>query len=258
MKVGILDIHYLSGGEGEPLVVIHGGGNGASMWIENLAKLSESYTVYAPDLPGFGYSQPMNNGFIVSDFVDFIESFTHNLGLKRFHLVGHSLGGGIALHFALKFPHKIGKLVLISSMFLGREIALWTRFFSSPAFIKPIGEAGLAIFRAIGWIVKLLFAPFEFVAPFSRVQMAVGKAIMTLEGQTTILLNRLSELVIPTLLVWGTRDGIVPPRHAYTAFRLIPDCQLHIFEDCGHSVYKQRVDEFSQLLVTFLSKDYHI
>ena len=67
-----------------------------------------------------------------------------------------------------------------------------------------------------------------------------------------VLLNRLSEIVMPTLLIWGARDGIVPARHAYAAARVIPECKLHVFEGCGHSVYKQKVQEFSQLLVDFL------
>ena len=252
MKVGTLDIHYLHGGEGDPLVVIHGGGDGAKAWLENLVELSNHYTIYAPDLPGFGHSHPIGDSFHISEYVEFIEGFTQSLELERFHLMGHSLGGGIALHFALKFPHKIKRLVLVSSMFLGKEIALWARFLSSPAFVRSLGEAGIAIFKAVGWLIKLFYAPFEFIVPFSRVKMGVGKAVMTLQGQTVVLLNRLSELVMPTLLIWGARDGIVPARHAYAAAKVIPECHLHVFEGCGHSVYKQKVQEFSQLLLEFL------
>ena len=252
MKVGALDIHYLHGGEGEPLVVIHGGGGGAKAWLENLVELSNHYTIYAPDLPGFGYSHPIGDSFHVSEYVEFIKGFTQSLELEHFHLMGHSLGGGIALHFALKFPYKIKRLVLVSSMFLGKEIALWARFLSSPAFVRSLGEIGIAFFKAVGWLIKLFYTPFEFIAPFSRVKMGIGKAVMTLQGQTGVLLSRLSELVMPTLLIWGARDGIVPARQAYAAARVIPECKLHVFEGCGHSVYKQKVQEFSQLLVDFL------
>lgn len=254
MMVGGIDVHYLSGGEGDPLVVIHGGGDSARSWRKNLEVLAEHHTVYAPDLPGFGSSQPISGSFHVSDFVEFMEGFTSNLGLERFHLLGHSLGGGIALHFALKFPHKIGRLVLVSSMFLGREIALWARFLSSSAFSRFLGEISFAVFKAVGWLLRLLCAPFGLLLPFSRLQMSIGRAVMTLQGQTTVLLSRLSEVVVPTLLVWGRKDGILPASHAYAAAELIPDCQLHIFEDCGHSVYKQRVREVSTLLVDFLRK----
>ena len=252
MKVGKLDIHYLTGGHGDPLVVIHGGGDGATSWLQNVEELSRYYTVYVPDLPGFGRSQAMSDRFDLSEFTSFVEDFSHNLGLKRFHLVGHSLGGGIALQYALKFPQKITRLVLVSSMCLGKELALWVRFLSHSALAKSLGEAGIAVLKAVIWLVKLFYAPFEFINPLSRVKMTIGKSMTTVKGQTTVLLNRLSGLEVPTLLVWGARDGIVPVSHAYAAAELIPDCQLHVFEDCGHSVYKQNVQDFSRLLTRFL------
>ena len=252
MKVGELDIHYLTGGYGDPLVVIHGGGEGASAWLQNVEELSRYYSVYVPDLPGFGRSQPMSDSFHMSHFVDFTEDFSRNLGLEGFHLAGHSLGGAIALHYALRFPHRIKKLVLVDSMCLGKEIALWVRFFSSPAFCSGIGESALAILKAVKWLVTLFYAPFKFVNPLPRIKVDLGRRITTLKGQPTVLLDRLSELVMPTLQVWGARDGIVPVSQAYAAAQLIPYCQLHIFEGYGHSVYKQRTQEFSQLLVQFL------
>jgi pimeloyl-ACP methyl ester carboxylesterase len=74
----------------------------------------------------------------------------------------------------------------------------------------------------------------------------------TLKEQTTVLVNQLSELTMPTLLVWGANDSIVPVNHAYAAARLIPDCQLRVFNGCGHPVYKQKAKEFSHLLTGFL------
>ncbi len=138
MKVGKLDIHYLTGGHGDPLVVIHGGGGGARAWMENMAELSENYTTYVPDLPGYGFSQPIEGDYYIPELVEFVDDFANNLGLKSFHLMGHSLGGGIALHYALRFPHKIKKLVLVSSMCLGKEIALWVRFLSARSGSMPL------------------------------------------------------------------------------------------------------------------------
>ncbi len=252
IKVGKLDIHYFTGGQGEPLVVIHGGGAGADSWLQNVAELSRHYRIYVPDLPGFGRSQPMNGGHDISEFVGFLEDFTHSLGLKRFHLVGHSIGGGIALRYALKFPHKIGKLVLVSSMFLGKEIALWVTVLSSCVFCRSLGIAAAAILKAVKWLVNLVYAPLKFVNPLPRAKVNFGTTMTTFREQATVLVNQLSGLMVPTLLVWGANDGIVPVSNAYDAARLIPDCQLHVFEDCGHSVYKQRVKEFSHLLTTFL------
>ena len=252
IKVGELDIHYFTGGQGDPLVVIHGGGAGADSWLQNVAGLSEHYEVYVPDLPGFGHSQSMYGDYGISEFVKFLEDFTHSLGLNRFHLVGHSIGGGIALRYALKFPHKISKLVLVSSMYLGKEIALWVRFLSSSVFFRSLGVAAVAILKAVKWLVDLVYAPLKFVNPLPQAKVNMGKGLTTLKEQTTVLVNQLSELMMPILLVWGANDGIVPVSQAYAAARLIPDCQLQVFEDCGHSVYKQRVKEFSHLLTKFL------
>jgi pimeloyl-ACP methyl ester carboxylesterase len=254
IKVGDLDIKYVSGGHGAPTVVIHGALGGARGWLRNLTELAKTYSVYAPDLPGFGNSQSISDDFQVSEFVDFIKDFTDSLGIKRFHLVGHSLGGGIALHFALKHPHKIDRLVIVSSMFLGKEIALWTRLFSSPYFLKLFGEAGIAFFMVVGWLHKRLHVPSEFNAPFTRTQMSVGRNLVTSQGQVIVLRNQLSKLMVPTLVVWGSRDEVIPVKHADTAARLIPNCQLYIFEGGRHNIFQQRNGEFSTLITGFLGR----
>ncbi len=252
IKVGKLDIHYFTGGEGDPLVVVHGGGDGARAWVHSVSGLCEHYRVYIPDLPGFGHSQPMNGDYGIPEFVEFLEDFTHSLGLKSFHLVGHSVGGSIALRYSLKFPHKIGKLVLVSSMFLGREMALWVRVLTHSVFRRSLGVAATAVLKAVKWLVWLVHAPFQFVNPLPLAKINLGESIAVLRKQTTALVNQLSGLMMPTLLVWGSNDRIVPVRFAYNAAEVIPDCQLHVFEGCGHTVYKQIGKEFSHLLTRFL------
>jgi len=247
-KVGKVDIHYLTGGHGDPLVVIHGCGDGAKVWLQTAKELSKYYTVYVPDLPGFGHSQSMGDYCSLSSFVAFVDGFSHSLGLERFHLVGHSMGGCIALLYALKFPHKIERLTLVSSIGLGKEISLWIRALSSPVFGRIIKEAAIAITKAASRMIRFLHAPFQFINPVTRVRVDMVRTVTTWKGQATVLLGLLSELMMPTLLVWGDKDRIVPANHAYAAAELIPNCQVHIFEDAGHSVYKEKVQEFSQLL----------
>ena len=253
IKLGGLDVHYLTGGLGEPLVIVHGGGGDSSHWQQNAAALAENYTIYVPDLPGFGGTQPLEGNYFIPELVDFVERFVHSLGLDKFHLVGHSLGGGIALSYALKFPWRITKLVLVNSLCLGREIALWVRFLSHPRISRHVGRVVLGVFKAVRWLAEaLLRAPFELAMPFSTTSVNLGSYVTTLRHQTTVLLNRLSELVMPTLVVWGAKDPIVPAKQAYAAANLIPDCQVKIFEDCGHSVYREELSEFSRLLKGFL------
>ncbi len=252
IRIDELDVHYFTGGQGEPLIVIHGGGDGARAWKKNMEELSESYTIYVPDLPGFGGSQLGERDYYVPELVEFVEKFSGKMGLESFHLVGHSIGGGIALSYALKFPHKLKKLVLVSSMFLGKEIALWVRVLSIPAICRSIGRVALAVLKGVKWAADLILAPVKFIIPISRTSINMGTRMSTLKEQTGVLVNRLSELMVPTLVVWGAKDPIVPAKHAYRAAELIPDCQVKVFEDCGHSVYRDRVQEFSKLLTRFL------
>jgi 4,5:9,10-diseco-3-hydroxy-5,9,17-trioxoandrosta-1(10),2-diene-4-oate hydrolase len=254
IKVGNLNIRYFTGGQGDPLVIIHGGGDGARAWLKNAEELSKYYRVYIPDLPGFGRSQSANDRFYLPEFVDFVDNFSSALGLDSFYLIGHSIGGGIALHYALMFPQKVKGLVLVSSWCLGIETALWVRLLSHPALCRSFGEAGIAVLKGIKWLARLFYAPFRFANPITRVKMDIGKTMVTFRGQTVVLQDRLCELTMPTLLVWGDGDNVVPAAHAYLAAELIPDCQVHVFEGCGHNAYRQRVEEFSQLLAGFQDK----
>jgi len=251
MRLGGLDIHYMTGGTGEPLVILHGGGDGSNVWLPQARRLSEHYKVYVPDMPGFGRSQSKSDSFNIKEFVKFVEDFTDALGLNRFHLVGHSIGGGIALHYAFQSPHKTTRLVLVSSFCLGKEVALWVRLLSSTVLRKLLWEPFIAVIKAVEWLVSLFWAPFKFAKLISRLKVDLGRSIMSIKGQTVVLQSKLSELEVPTLLVWGARDSIVPVSHAYAAARLIPNSQLQLFEKCGHSVHRQKVEEFSNTLLNF-------
>jgi len=252
IKVDGLDVNYYTAGQGEPLVVIHGGGGDARTWSHNIEALSEKYTVYAPDLPGYGASQPLDGDYFIPELARFVDSFSDSLGLERFHLVGHSLGGGVALNYALEFPHKIRKLVLVSSLCLGREIALWVRLLSVPALIRSLGALTVAVLKSVKWLVKMFMEQVEYIMPLSPASMIIGGSVTTIKEQTLVLANRLSEIMMPTLLVWGAKDPIVPVRHAYAAAQVIPDCQLKVFENRGHNVHRDELQQFSSILSGFL------
>ncbi len=194
----------------------------------------------------------MDGDYYIPELTEFVDDFTQNLGLEKFHLMGHSLGGGIAVSYALKFPNKIVKLVLVSSLCLGKEIALWVRLLSAQALMRYSGRTTLFILKCVKWVANFFFAPDEFVEPLCKASMHLGGSVTTFKEQTTVFLSQLSEIMVPTLVVWGARDPILPVRQAYAAAQLIPDCQVKVFADSGHSVYRERLDEFSQLLRGFL------
>jgi pimeloyl-ACP methyl ester carboxylesterase len=250
IKVNGRDVHYYTAGQGDPLIVVHGGGGDARTWLDNAAVLSRKYTIYIPDLPGFGASQLLDGEYSIPELAEFVNTFADKLGLGSFYLVGHSIGGGVALNYALKSPHKIKKLVLVSSLCLGKEIALWVRLASILA--RGLSSAILAAPRVMKWLAKTPRFPVELVRPAFRASVNLGSTITTLKEQTLVLGNRLSEILMPTLVVWAAKDNIVPAKQAYAAAEVIPRCQLKVFQDCGHSVYRDKICEFPQLLTGFL------
>jgi pimeloyl-ACP methyl ester carboxylesterase len=246
-----LDTHYLTLGKGDPLIILHGGSSGAQAWKKNIEMLSQKYTIYVPDLPGFGLSEPLEGSYYIAEMVNFVENFARALGLKLFYLMGHSFGGGLALHYTLKNPTHIRKLVLVSSLCLGKEIAWWVRVCSSPFFCVSLGRVIMGIFKGIKRIARF-FGPWEIAEPITRTSIHIGSRISNITQQTVVLLSQLPQIVAPTLVVWGEKDPIVPFAHAYSAGGLIPDCRVKVFEDCGHSVYRDRLDDFSTELKRFL------
>lgn len=245
IQIGKLDIHYFTGGHGDPVVVVHGGGAGADSWIEEAIELARNYTVYIPDLPGFGLSPRMGEKFVMDEYISFIEEFVTSLGLIRFNLVGHSLGGGIAGDYALHHPERVNKLVLVSSVGLGKEISIWARL----ACWSLSGISRNAL-RAARWIAGRFSHHHESLAVLSGFAISIGLALMNLEGQKISLVSQLSTLLVPTLLIWGARDNVVPVAHGYAASRIIPHCEIKVFDDCGHSVYQQAHD-FCRVLARF-------
>lgn len=251
IKVGNLDVHYLTGGRGDPLLVVHGGTGGAQDWRLNMEQLTDKYTVYVPDMPGFGLTSSLVGDYHLPQATDFLESFTNTLGLDRFHLMGHSFGGSIALNYALKFPYQITKLVLVSSLSLGKEIALLIRWTAH----KPVcqmAKSALAVMKAAKWLIKALLLPFDFVMPFSESSLSLGSCVTNFKAQTNVFFDRLAELTMPTLVMWGEHDPVVPYHQAYAAAKVIPDCKVRVFSKSGHSVYRERLPEFSSTLRGFL------
>ncbi len=202
-------------------------------------------------MPGFGSSQPFEGDYSIPEMVEFVDNFAQSVGLQSFYMMGHSLGGGIALHYTLKYPKKIRKLVLVSSLCLGKEIAWWIRLFSTPVVCRSIGKAAISFFKGIKYVARF-FGPWEIVEPVTKTSIQIGSYIASLTEQTIVLLSQLPSIMVPTLVLWGAKDPVVPFAQAYAAAELIPDCQVKVFENCGHSVYREELNEFSSVLAGFL------
>ena len=131
--VGSLNIRFWETGEHEiPVILVHGLGGYAENWMFNISELAEHFKVYVPDLPGFGKSDKPEAPYDYDYFAEFVRDFMNAMHINKAHLVGHSLGGGIALQFAITYPEKINKLVLVGSAGLGKDISMIHRMTSLP------------------------------------------------------------------------------------------------------------------------------
>ena len=226
IKVRGLNTHYLVGGEGPPLILIHGVATTAEeAWAYNLQPLTQHYHVYAPDLVGHGQSDKPKVDYTQSFFATFFEDFVRALGLKRVSLIGHSLGGEIAIAFTLNHPDKVQKLVLIDSAGVEEGVALPGR---------------------------VLLPLFTMEARLRKDETYLSM-VRNKDKDSLVFHNRLSEIQVPTLIVWAKGDGYLSVKLAYEAHSLIKNSRLYIFEHSWHAPHKEHPEEFNRLVLDFLS-----
>ncbi|MDP8951804.1 MAG: alpha/beta fold hydrolase [Actinomycetota bacterium] len=263
---------YLAEGEGPPLILLHGVGDNALVWDWVIPALARTHRVYAPDLPGSGGSaRPRGDDYSPASFGRFLAAFLDALGVERAAVVGNSLGGLVGLRLALTDPDRVTALVLIAGAGLGRGVSPALRSLALPGYgglavawgKRPPG----AVQRALGRAALLFGSPRRIpvkwlkeqyklarLPGFLEGQLATVRAQVGLRGQREILLDRLSSLRVPTLVVWGERDRVLPPDQAREAISRIPDGSLELIPDCGHLPQVERPDHVAQILVRFLSE----
>ncbi|MDP9427268.1 MAG: alpha/beta fold hydrolase [Actinomycetota bacterium] len=267
-----MPIRYLAEGEGPPLILLHGVGENALDWDWVIPALARTHRVYAPDLPGSGGSaRPRGDDYSPASFGRFLAAFQDALGVERAAVVGNSLGGLAGLRLALDDPDRVTALVLIAGAGLGRKVSLALRSLALPGYgglavawgKRPPG----AVQRVLGRAALLFGSPRRTPAKwlkeqyklarlpgFLEGQLATVRAQVSLRGQREILLDRLSSLRVPTLVIWGERDRVLPLDQAREAISRIPDGSLELIPDCGHLPQVERPDHVAQTLVRFLSE----
>lgn len=270
VEVGGSPTRYLTAGEGPPLVLLHGVGTSATEWNRAIPRLARGRSVYAPDLlePGRGDG---SRGYWPVSLANFVADFMDALAIERASVVGNSLGGLVAMRFALSRPSRVDALVLSDSGGLGRDV---TPALASTT-IPGLGEAAAswaktpagAVQRALGR-AALLFAlptsaPRDWLAEQYRLGVSPGfmeTALVSLRGNVNpfgqredqVMLDELPRLEMPTLVVWGALDRVVPPRHAHEAVARLRYGSLEILPGCGHLPHVECPDRFAEVLNRFL------
>jgi len=267
---GVRTRYRLAGESGLPVVLVHGLGASAEVWQSNMDALASRHRVYAPDLPGFGRTgEPEGMNYSPAGYSRFLTGFMNALGTGRAALVGHSLGGGIALRAVLDHPGLAERLILVSSAGLGREVSLPLRAASLPFFERVFFKPSLPIFKL--FLRRLVYDPAVITPEFARLYYElffqpktihafaeILRAICTLRGARPGILESIREglgtIRTPTLVIWGRQDRILPASQAFDAAARIPGARLHVFEHCGHMPNVEYPEEFNRLVLEFLGK----
>jgi len=264
-------VTYAEAGAGPVLLLVHGMGGGYENWREVIEPLARRYTVIAPDLPGHGTSAPGNGDYSTGALAVGLRDLLVALGHERATLVGHSLGGGIAMQLAYQFPELAERLVLVSSGGLGPEVSLVLRAAALPgselwitATARTASWAGAALGRGLA---KVGLRPAPDVAEVARgyasladpgrraAFLATLRSVINVSGQRIDASDRLYLAEgIPVLIIWGARDPIIPVSHGERAHAAIVGSRLEIFHGVGHIPQLEAPARFVAILDRFLEQ----
>jgi len=249
-------IHYVEAGDAKnpKVILLHGLGASITSWQLNIAALSQKYHVVALDQIGFGKSDKPMLKYRVGTYTDFLDKFLSELKIDKASLIGNSLGGWIAADFALKYPAKVEKIVLVDA-----------------AGIKP-SDVNLNQVYALNYstrdevrkLVKLvfynqtLFGSEAFVDESLRLRVAAGDGytinslIESIKRDEDFLNGRLGGIKQPTLIIWGKQDGLLPLSDGEKFDKEIPNSTLIVFDQCGHAPQVEKALDFNAAVLKFL------
>jgi pimeloyl-ACP methyl ester carboxylesterase len=262
---------YTEAGSGPVLLLIHGMGGSYENWREVIDSLARHYTVVAPDLPGHGRSTPGGGDYSVGALATSLRDLLIALGHESATLVGHSLGGGVAMQFAYQFPELTDRLVLVSSGGLGPEVTLVLRAAALPgsdlviAATAQVGSrVGAALRRGLATVglrptidVAEVARGYASLADGQRREafLATLRSVISARGQRVNASDRLYlNAGVPVLIIWGARDPIIPVRHGKRAHDAIPGSKLEIFDGVGHVPQLEAPARFATVLERFLEE----
>jgi pimeloyl-ACP methyl ester carboxylesterase len=262
-------IHYVQAGSGPVLLLIHGMAGNAENWRGVIEPLARAHTVIAPDLPGHGESEPGGGDYSLGALAAALRDLLLALGHERATLVGHSLGGGIAMQFSYQFPEMVERLVLVSSGGLGPEVSVILRAAALPGadyFIGATAGVGNAVGSALGrGLGAVGLRPTPDVAEVARgyggladphrraAFLATLRSVINTRGQRVAAGDRLYLAeALPVLIVWGSRDPIIPVSHAEAAHESLPGSRLEVFPGAGHLPQLEEPGRFVAVLERFL------
>ncbi|BBX74163.1 alpha/beta hydrolase [Mycobacterium shinjukuense] len=259
-------------GSGPAILLIHGIGDNSTTWTGVHAKLAQRFTVVAPDLLGHGKSDKPRADYSVAAYANGMRDLLSVLDIEQVTIVGHSLGGGVAMQFAYQFPQLVERLILVSTGGVTRDVNFVFRLASLPLgseamavlrlplVLPAVQIAGRVLGKAIGTtslghdLPNVLRVLNDLPEPTASAAFGrTLRAVVDWRGQIVTMLDRcyLTE-AIPVQIIWGNRDVVVPVRHAHMAHAAMPGSRLEIFEGSGHFPFHDDPARFIDIVQRFI------
>jgi pimeloyl-ACP methyl ester carboxylesterase len=249
------------------VVLLHGIARTHADWTEQHELLSDRFRVYSVDLAGFGGSDPLPGRYSLAALASFVSDFLDAVGVDApAHLVGNSLGGAVAMQLSVQAPTRVRTLALVNSAGFGKEVTIALRVLAVRGLAALLLRPSLAGARRME---RALYFDRSFVTDEriqygyriatrphgARVLLELARNLGTVRGVRQAWRDELTAAVasreVPTIVVWGDRDLILPAAHLEAARTLLPHARFHLFRDTGHMPQVERAEEFSKLLVDF-------
>ena len=265
------ELWYLDSGDGPALLFMHGLTGSNRNWAHLVEALNIDHRFLAPDLFGHGASAKPVGDYSLGAHAATMRDLLDRLGVERVTLVGHSFGGGIAMQFCYLFPERVNRLVLVSSGGLGRSVSPLLRAATLPGaewvlpliasdWVRVRAEAVGRTLARTGWRpspdVTEAWRGFTSLADDEsrRAFLATTRSVIDPGGQSVSVHDHLPLSVeIPTLVVWGTRDRMIPAGHAAAAHQAIPGSRVELFEGAGHYPHLDQPERFATVLGDFMA-----
>lgn len=263
------EVGYRRRGTGEAVVLIHGLAGSSATWAEVQPRLALTHDVIAPDLMGHGESAKPMGDYSLGAFASGLRDFLAAIDVPSATIVGHSFGGGVAMQLAYQHPELCDRLVLVGSGGLGREVSWLLRLVTLPGaehlmpllFPRLVAQGGTELINLLGKLglraprLGEMWRSYSSLAGTANRKAFVRtiRGVIEPGGQTVNALDRLYLAAhLPTLIVWGEHDDIIPVSHAYAAHEAIPGSTLCVLDGVGHFPHAEAPDRFMEVLEEFL------
>jgi pimeloyl-ACP methyl ester carboxylesterase len=247
-------IHYVEAGSGPVVILVHGLGGNSQNWALNIGPLAGKFRVIVPDQIGFGKSDKPFIHYRIGTYVDFLEQFCKQLKIERASVVGNSMGGWVAAAYAVAFPERVERLVLVDAAGFAPPANFDYRVLYG---LNPSTRDGMKQVAAKVFYNRLFQSDALIDAAMAaRITAGDGYTITSIIESITrgedFLDNRLKSIKQPTLVVWGRQDGLTPLADGEKFKKEIPNSKLLVIEECGHVPQFEKAAEFNAAVLKFL------